>query len=634
MLEFIRNRAQGLVVGVLVGFICITFALWGVQEYMNAGGDPVVAEIDGEEIPATAFYRYYSQLERSAQAMGQGIDPAEFERAEFRDRQLSAFARSQLIERAARESGMRVADELVVSNVRSTPIFQQDGAFSPEGYERALQVLGYGSVEYEDRLRDALAVGELRFGVGGSPLVTEGEARRLAALARETRSLGYTVIRRERFEETLALADEEVDAYFRDHAAEYLDPEQVAVAYLELTVAALAAEVTVADSEISDYYEANLETFRDSEKRNVNHILVQVPEDAPEADNEAARTKLSELAERARGGESFEDLAKEYSDDAASQSEGGETGDFPRGVMEPAFEEAAFALTEVGDISEPVRTKFGWHVMRLRSITPEAIKPLDDVRDEITATLKRAAGEERFYEAAERLDAPVFENPETLEVAADELALEIKQTGLKSREELALIFSPRTVEAIFSEDVLEAGLNSLPIDDRDDRIVVVRVTDRRAERAKSLSEVREAVLTKMRRERSADAAETLGKSLLAKMEEGADVAEVAASAGLDWREVKDADRNSGEVTRAVLREAFRLRPRDDGSRFHGMRLGSGDFALIALHDVTRVAPDDVKETEWRPIQQALSVMRGNGAWEWVQANVEANRPLVLYPERL
>lgn len=634
MLEFIRNRAQGLVVGVLVGFICITFALWGVQEYMNAGSDPVVADIDGEEIPATAFYRYYAQLERSAQAMGQAIDPAEFERAEFRDRQLTTFAKSQLIERLANKAGMRVADQLVVANLRNTPIFQQDGQFSPEGYERTLQVLGYSSVEYEDRLRDALAVGELRFGVGGSPLVTEGEARRLAALGRETRSLGYTVIRRQRFEETLALEEADIESFFSAHSAEYIEPERVNVAFLELTVGALAAEVAVEDAEIEAYYEANVDTFREQEKRNVNHILVQVPQDAEASANEAARTKLQELAERARAGESFEDLAKEYSDDVASQSEGGETGEFPRGVMEPAFEEAAFSLVEVGDISEPVRTKFGWHVMRLKSVKPESVKPLDEVREDVVSALKLAAAEERFYDIAERMDAPVFENPETLEVAADELALEIQETGFKSAEELTLTFSPRTVEAIFSEDVLEAGLNSLPIDDRDDRVVVVRVMARQAERPQTLDEVREDVVARLRRERSAEAAETLGKSLLAQMEAGSTAADVAEEAGLEWREVEDADRNSGEVTRAVLREAFRLRPADSGSRYAGLNLGSGDYALIALHGVTKIDPAEVKDSEWKPIQQDLSVMRGNGAWEWTQAELETSHTLEVYPDRL
>ena len=621
-------------VGVLVGFICVTFALWGVQEYLNAGNDPVVARVAGKDIPASEFYRYYSQLERSAQVMGDTIDPAQFERAAFRELQLEVFAKSQLLEDLSVESGMRVSDALIVSNVRSTPIFLQDGQFSAQAYQRALQVLGYSSVEYEDRLRDALAVSELRFGVGGSPIVAEAEARRLAALASETRSLGYVVIRRQQFEEGIAFDDAELEAFFNEHQADYRAPEKVDVSYLELTVEGLMQDIEIDEVDIADYYQTQRATFVQEERRNVNHILVQVAQDAPESDNEAARSKLAELAERARAGEAFDDLAREYSDDLASQAEGGETGAFPRGVMEPAFEEAAFGLAEVGDISEPVRTKFGWHLMRLKEIEPEVVKPLDEVREEIERTLAREIAEEEFFAMAERVDAPVFENPETLQVAADELGLVVKTTGLKSRDELLAMFAPITVEAVFSEDVLEAGLNSLPIDDRDDRIVVVRVSAHEAERPQTLDEVRELVVDRLMRENTTEAAQTLGEALIQQMEEGVAAETAAAQAGLDWTEVENANRRSTEVTRAVLREAFGLRPAEEGSRYAGMTLGSGDYAVIALHDVTRIDPAEVTDSEWKPIEQNLGVMRGNGAWEWVQADIEASHPVEVYPDRL
>ena len=621
-------------VGVLVGFICVTFALWGVQEYLNAGNDPVVARVAGKDIPASEFYRYYSQLERSAQVMGDTIDPAQFERAAFRELQLEVFAKSQLLEDLSVESGMRVSDALIVSNVRSTPIFLQDGQFSAQAYQRALQVLGYSSVEYEDRLRDALAVSELRFGVGGSPIVAEAEARRLAALASETRSLGYVVIRRQQFEEGIAFDDAELEAFFNEHQADYRAPEKVDVSYLELTVEGLMQDIEIDEVDIADYYQTQRATFVQEERRNVNHILVQVAQDAPESDNEAARSKLAELAERARAGEAFDDLAREYSDDLASQAEGGETGAFPRGVMEPAFEEAAFGLAEVGDISEPVRTKFGWHLMRLKEIEPEVVKPLDEVREEIERTLAREIAEEEFFAMAERVDAPVFENPETLQVAADELGLVVKTTGLKSRDELLAMFAPITVEAVFSEDVLEAGLNSLPIDDRDDRIVVVRVSAHEAERPQTLDEVRELVVDRLMRENTTEAAQTLGEALIQQMEEGVAAETAAEQAGLDWTEVENANRRSTEVTRAVLREAFGLRPAEEGSRYAGMTLGSGDYAVIALHDVTRIDPAEVTDSEWKPIEQNLGVMRGNGAWEWVQADIEASHPVEVYPDRL
>jgi len=632
MLELIRQRAQGLVVGVIIGLICITFALWGVQEYLGAGGDPTVVEVAGDEIPASDFYRYYAQLERSAQVMGEGLDPAQFERAEFRNAQLEAFARSELVERVAERQGFRVPDEAVVGNLTGTPIFQADGKFSVEAYRRALDVLGFTSSEYEARLRDALAVSQYRFGIGGSAIATLDEARRLAAVRAETRDLGFVLIRRSGFEPEIDADD--IAGYYETNTEAFREPERLDVRYLSLDLNRLAEDIAIPEARIREYYESNPAEFVSEEERNVSHILIQVGEDASEDEVASARARLVELVERAKGGESFEALAEEYSDDVASRAEGGETGLFPRGVMEPAFEEAAFSLGTEGEISEPIRTKFGLHVLKLKEIAPETTAPFDEVRDRIETTLQRAEAEEVFYEMAERLDAPVFENPETLEVAADELGLTIRSTGLKSRDELAAVFSPKVIDALYSEDVHDAGLNSLPIDDGPNRIVVVRIGQMTPERAQSLDEVRNEVERILVRKRSAEAAKALGDEWLEALRDGAAPEAVVADSKFEWSRVDGANRRSTKVNRAVLREAFSLRPAQDGPRYFGLQLGSGDYAVVSVDNRQIPAPDAISDTEADALRRDLNSMRGNGGWEYLTAELERRYDVETFPDRL
>ena len=634
MLEFIRQRAQGLVVGVIIGLICITFALWGVQEYLGAGGDPVIARVAGEEIPASEFYRYYSQLERSARAMGDPLDPAQFERVEFRRAQLEAFARSKLIEQIARREGFRIPDEAVVENLTQTPIFQADGQFSLEAYQRALDVLGFTSTEYEARLRVALALPQFRFGVGGSAVTTLDEARRLAAVRAETRDIGFGILRRAAFEDGLGIPDTDIERYFETNAERFREPERIDVRYLTLDLDRIAEGIAIPEEALVEYYDGHQQEFVTEERRNVSHILIQVAEDAPDAEVAAARTRLEELVNRAERGESFEALAEEYSDDLASRAEGGETGLFPTGVMEPAFERAAFGLEEIGDVSEPIRTKFGWHVLKLKEVEPKTQQPLAEVRARIEKKLQRAEAEEVFYEMAERLERPVFEHPETLEVAADELGLTIRSTGLKSREELEALFAPKVIEALYSEDVHDGGLNSLPIDADPTRIVVVRVAEMTPARSRSLDEVREQVRALLVRERSAKAAKARGEQWIERLSAGATPETVAADSQVTWRTTENASRDSTDVNRAVLRRAFSLRVPATGTRYAGLQLGSGDYAVFGVSNRQTPDPGAITEIEARTLRRDLNSMRGNGAWDYVTAEVEADYEITTFPDRL
>ncbi len=222
----------------------------------------------------------------------------------------------------------------------------------------------------------------LRNGVAASEFVTREEAEKIAALRKQKRDIGYAVIPAAEVEKQVTVTDAEVNAYFEAHKEQYRTLEKASVEYLEISAAALAGKVTINDEKLHQYYDANPAAYTVAEERSANHILVQVAQDATAATESAAEAKIKDVLKRAQGGEDFEKLAKELSDDVGSKAEGGSTGFFARGAMAPEFEEAAFKL-KVGEVSEPVRTKFGWHIVKFKEIKAGGLQPYDKVKAEV-----------------------------------------------------------------------------------------------------------------------------------------------------------------------------------------------------------------------------------------------------------
>lgn len=352
--------------------------------------------------------------------------------------------------------------------------------------------------------------------------------------------------------------------------------------------------------------------FLTPESRLVSHILIEVESQAPEAELETARQQAEDLAERARQGEDFAELAREFSDDAGSAPEGGDLGWIEPGFMVQAFEEAVYSLPLENPVSDPVQTGFGWHVILLRDVRPAEGMTYTEARGILLEEYQAEADERRFLEQADRLVDIIYEDPTTLDAAAEELGMEVREAGPFGREGTAegIASNPEFVEAAFSDLVLGQRMVSDPIDLGENHLVMLRVYEHRPEALLPLQEVRDQVAETVRFQRAMDAARARAEALLAQLDAATDLSTLAAAEGLDLVEAEAAKRTSRDLDPRLRRQVFLLeRPDDSGPVMEMLELDDG-YAVVRLESVRdgELGEDDelMKQSYSRRISNATA----------------------------
>ncbi len=313
---------------------------------------------------------------------------------------------------------------------------------------------------------------------------------------------------------TIEVTDEEVAAYFEENKESYKFPERAKIRYIEIDSAAIAAGIQVTEEEAKTYYDENRGSFILPEQRSVSHILLS---DDNGSEEERSAT-LAELKVRVEGGESFADLAREFSDDVGTADLGGSLGIITPGTMDPQFEEAVFGLAAEGDISEPVTSQFGVHLIRLDSITPESGEPFEAVKDEIIADRQQNEADREFFDLREQISEQAFDNPDSLEPAADVTGLEIKTSDWLDADTDSgpVLSNPQLMATVFSPEVLNDELNSEVIEVGDRHVVVLRVQEHEEPRQKTLEDVRDEVVASLKSERAGEMLKVRQDAALAK----------------------------------------------------------------------------------------------------------------------
>ena len=584
MLHFIRDRAQGWIAWFIVGLISIPFALWGVNSYVSGPSDTIVAEVNGEEITQTALLeavqRYRDQMR---QMMGEEFNPEMFDNAEIRYVVLDDLIDQQLIRSAGDELGLRISDRQIAQFIQQTPAFQRDGTFDSEQYQMVLARAGFTPTSYEASLRDDLLGQQLIQSVEGSTLVSEVEVERLLKLENQQREIAFGVVKLEDFLDETEVDDADVRGFFDANQSSFTSPEQISLDYLELSLDEISTQVEASEEQLQQYYVDNKSQFVGPEQRRASHILIE--------DNDESEQILAEIQTKLEEGQSFEELAETYSIDVGSASSGGDLGAIQRDVMEPAFEEAVFALENVGDISEPVKTEFGYHIIQLTDIDQSSNVEFAEVRDEVEQQYKRQQAERQFYDKAEELANLTYENPETLDIAAETLGLDIKTSGTFTRSGgSGIAENQEVVKAAFSDDVLNQELNSQVLELSDTRLVVVRKNNHVDATLLPFDSVAPAITEQLRYQRASDLAYIQGESRLQELQSGAPATEVFPDT---WQPAAYYGRDSQDISAQILDQAFRL-PNSESTQYAGFTTENGNYVVIAVSDVKQGSVEDVE----------------------------------------
>jgi peptidyl-prolyl cis-trans isomerase D len=402
------------------------------------------------------------------------------------------------------------------------------------------------------------------------------------ALQNQQRDIRFATINAEQFKASIELTDEEVNNYYLANKSRFENQEQVKVNYITLDVDTIANTVTLIDADVDAYYKSNINEYRDEEQRRVAHILIEFGDDEMQA-----KVETEALLAKINAGEDFATLAKEHSADTFSGENGGDLDWIDAGVMDTAFDDAVFALSGIGSVSDVVKTDFGFHIIKLTDYKAEKVQSLAEVRDNIVSKIKSEKAQDKFFELQQEVARLSFEFPDSLYDAAGAINATIKTSDWLTRGVNSGPFNvSNVVDVAFSDIVVNEQLNSDIVEVSDSLAIVMRLNEYQAASVKPLAEVSAQIENILLAKKASEKAQTVADELLVAFKSGSDVTEQLAEIGAAM-EVKTAVARVGSGLDASLaREAFKLpRPSENAVSATTVNLSNGNLALLELQAV-------------------------------------------------
>jgi peptidyl-prolyl cis-trans isomerase D len=619
MLQVIRDKAQGWIAWAIVILISIPFALWGIQSYLGVGSEPVAATVNGAEITVRTLDNQYQRFRQQLrEQLGAAYRPELFDESTMREQVLKRLIRDQLLLQASDRMGLRAGSNMIQSSILSMTTFHKDGRFDQQTYERALRLQGLSPAAFEDRVRQALVTEQLSQAVQAGSFITQKELDERQRLMNQTREFSYFIVPVSDFKLSDEPTDDEINTYYQANQSTFISPEKVKVEYIQLDAQTAGSTIDIDEEVLLGYYEKNQDEFGQPEQRQASHILIQLAENAEQSAVDEAKAKIDALAEQLNNGASFEALAKANSQDPGSAASGGDLGFFGRGIMDPAFEAVAFTLQE-GEVSEPVRSSFGFHLIKLTGIKEGSVKPFEEAKVEVEAAYRKYEGERVYFELAEQLADLSYEDPDSLEPAATALELSIEQSDWVTREQGAGPFAnPKVRTAAYNDDVLKERNNSELIEIDGASSLVLRVLDHQESSVLPLEEVKDQIVEILQQQKAQQQTQAEADKRLAEVTDGTPFSDVAGSYAV--KGPLTVNRNDRKIPPGLSAALFRAeKPASGGSTPGTAQLGGGDVAVYLLGAVVdgKVGDEGAQQQ-----QQNLQRMLGGDHYEMVLSDLE------------
>lgn len=578
MLTTIREKTQGIIATFILLLVVIPFALWGVNSYFDSGATLNVAKAGGIDISQTAYRSAVDRLRGR-------VEPKTLESPAFKQAILDNLIDQALLAEDARKQGYRVSDAWLAETIRNFPVFKREGQFDTTVYEATLRRDGMSPQEFEKRLRDEALTGQIQAGLSESGIMTAADLDGNIRLMTQERELAYAVIDAEALIPKISVSGQEIEQYYSTHTEMFQIPEQVRVAYLRLSAADMNKGYEPTEEELKRAYADDAARYVTPERRRASHILISLPAQATEAQAREALAKIQGIARQANAGSDFAGLAKKYSSDSATAAAGGDLGEVRRGALPKELEAPIYALKKSGEIGQPVRSTYGYHLIKLTSLTAEKRKPFAVARQELAESVRKHKGEEKFLDQIEKFRNLVYEQPDSLAPAAQALGLEIQKSEWFTRTGgPGIAANPKIVEAAFEPDVLNQVRNSDAFEISADAMAAVRVIDRRPPGRTPLAEVRAQVERSLKQEQALKQANQLGEEWLRELRAGNSLQTLASKRGFKFQSPKLVTRQQSAGTAArIVEAAFRApRPQGDKPVYDLINLGAQGYAVLAL----------------------------------------------------
>lgn len=472
MLSAIRNKSKGWVAYLIVGFITVPFALFGIQDYVSRSANTSIASVDGEDIDLNLYYQELNSQQRNLQQQLGAQYSQEIDNV-LKQSLLDTMINEKLIENFANSLDMVTLDQEVRSVIQSNQAFQVNGVFSEERYNQILRLNSYTSTAYEIAQSKSLTRDQIKRNLSNSSFLSSVQTAQLNDLASQEREVSYIALTTDKYEDQISVSQSDISDYFNANKSNFLEGRKVKVDFVELSLDNIDEPENADQETLQNLYDENAELYTNPERRRAQHILVE--------DETLANDLLNQIKE----GADFAELAKTNSVDTSSNEQGGDLGLFERDLMGAEFDEAAFSMN-VGDVSDVVSTDYGYfHIIKLTEIQTETAQSFEEVTEQLVALHIKNVKQKILLDLEEEFANLAYE--ESLDMLADQLDLKIQTSDFFSNGTNQ--YDQAFVSAAFSEAVIEEGENSDVIELGQNKFVVLSLSSLQPERQKELNEV-------------------------------------------------------------------------------------------------------------------------------------------------
>ncbi|GAA6168501.1 SurA N-terminal domain-containing protein [Sessilibacter corallicola] len=605
MLQSFRDNLKGTVAIILVGLICIPFALFGIESLFtqNPTTQPV-AEVNGEPITRIELDQAVQIQKRQLIAqLGDNLPPEFLSDERLRQPVLESLIQRKALIQAADKSGLAASEQQLNSIIVDSPDFKIDGEFDNNRFIQALRTTGYTVSGYKSLLSEEVTLNQFSVAVGQTNFALKQEVDFLTALGLQTRDFDYVLLKRDDFLASVEASDEEIQAYYDENQLNYLSPETITIEAIELNAQDLVADFEVDEETLLAEYDIEIATYQATTQRRASHILLD-----PSLDT--YNDTLDTIQSRLDAGEEFSVLAKEFSQDFGSKENGGDVGYTSGESFVSEFEDALLEL-EVGQVSSPVLTDFGIHIIKLTAIEDKPAPTFEEMRFELVQRLKQTEAEARFIDKSEAL-ADLSFNVSDLSTVAEDLELTLwTSEPFTSAGGVGLAGNAEIVNAAFNEELIGSGRSSDIISLGDDSSVVIRVTSHTPEAVMPLEDVKDSVAESVKQSKASELLAQQSEEVLAKIKSGEDFSELATAMEYKLEEARDIQRQNVELSRELVEGVFGLAKPADAPIVDKVELTSGDIALVSLSSVKAGDLTSVSEQELAAVNAQLGQAFGN-----------------------
>lgn len=664
MLHAIRERITGIVAIIIFGFLAILLIPFGAQNFDQGATADAIAKVGDSDITRTEFETSFNNYrQRLRQLLGSNFDELAYSQPLVRRQHLDALIDQRLLQLYADDSGLVIPPSQLTETVRNIPAFQVAGVFNEAVYQQALASQRMDEARYLGDVRRSLVNQTLSASLQASARPTDQEVNAMLALQNQTRNIDYVLFPAGIHVSETIVEQADIEAYYNENTQQFMSPEQVSLSYLEVNADDFAITEELDEELLRDRYENQRNRFMTTERRQASHILLTIEGDTDEA---PVLEQAESLSQRARDGEDFASLAEEFSQDPGSASTGGDLGWIEPGVMTQAFEDKLFEL-EVNEVSEPVRTGFGYHVIMLRDIEPSTGKSFEEAREELAEEARSEMAERQYLDIADELVDLSFEQPDALQPAADELGLDLQQTELFTRGGGSGIAArPEIIEAAFSDLLLLEQTNSDPIQLGPNHILVARIREHVPSTPRPLEEVEVEVRNILQRQQASEMARAQAAALLetaisggsleaAVNAENQDTSEIeasesaeasdpqplaeessdeAAQPNLQLVHVDNLTRTDFQLGQTFLQAVFGMNLGEQGAVTQVVPRNGQDWAVVRLNGIASGDASTATEAERQRISQQLQRSLVTEEQNGLLAQLRDNYEITVYEDRL